>query len=207
MHLYNKPQNHLCTLRYGAYAAGRPHPVPSPASGRTLTPCPLPLARARGSDRRALRDHGIELKRRGTVALRATALPHKSGGFTLIEMMAVLVLIGVVMAIVGGRVFQNFQSAQYKAGVAQVHSLEMKVQAYVLDNGSTPQTLNDLVTRPGNATNWNGPYAKPADLKDPFGHAFIYKSPGDHGDFDITFLGKDGAPGGDALNKDTGNWE
>jgi general secretion pathway protein G len=58
-----------------------------------------------------------------------------NAGFTLIEMMAVLVLIGVVMAIVGGRVFQNFQSAQYKAGIAQVHSLEMKVQAYVLDNG------------------------------------------------------------------------
>ena len=179
MHLYNKPQNHSCTLRRGALAVGRPHPVPSPASGRG----------------------GV------IVALRATALPHKSGGFTLIEMMAVLVLIGVVMAIVGGRVFQNFQSAQYKAGIAQVHSLEMKVQAYVLDNGSTPQTLNDLVTRPGNASNWNGPYAKPADLKDPFGHAFLYKSPGDHGDFDITFLGKDGAAGGDALNKDTGNWE
>jgi general secretion pathway protein G len=140
-------------------------------------------------------------------AARIVAGARGSAGFTLIEMMAVLVLIGVVMAIVGGRVFQNFQSAQYKAGIAQVHSLEMKVQAYVLDNGSTPQTLNDLVTRPGNASNWNGPYAKPADLKDPFGHQFIYKSPGDHGDFDITFLGKDGAPGGDALNKDTGNWE
>src|SRR6188472_2875968 len=109
----------------------------------TLTPCPLPqvgepspltLSRMRergsdsracarqryligaGSDRRAVRDHGIGLKPGVIVALRATASPHKSGGFTLIEMMAVLVLIGVVMAIVGGRVFQNFQSAQYKAG-------------------------------------------------------------------------------------------
>ena len=141
------------------------------------------------------------------VALRAAALPQKSGGFTLIEMMAVLVLIGVVMAIVGGRVFQNFQNAQYKAAVAQVHSTEMKVQAYVLDNGTSPQTLNDLISRPGNAANWNGPYAKEADLKDPFGHPFQYKAPGDHGDFDIIFLGKDGAPGGDGLNKDKGNWE
>jgi len=140
-------------------------------------------------------------------AARIVAGARRSAGFTLIEMMAVLVLIGVVMAIVGGRVFQNFQSAQYKAGVAQVHSLEMKVQAYVLDNGTIPQSLNDLVARPGNASNWNGPYAKPADLKDPFGHAFQYKAPGDHGDFDIIFLGKDGAPGGDALNKDTGSWE
>jgi general secretion pathway protein G len=128
-------------------------------------------------------------------------------GFTLIEMMAVLVLIGVVMAIVGGKVWQNFQSAQYKAGIAQVHSLEMKIQSYALDNGSAPQNLNDLVNRPGNASNWNGPYAKPADIKDPFGHPFLYKSPGDHGDFDIVFYGKDGAPGGDGLNKDMGNWE
>ena len=137
----------------------------------------------------------------------ASGAARRTAGFTLIEMMAVLVLIGVVMAIVGGRVFQNFQNAQYKAAVAQVHSIEMKVQAYVLDNGAAPQTLNDLINRPGNATNWNGPYAKEADLKDPFGHAFQYKAPGDHGDFDIIFLGKDGAPGGDALNKDKGNWE
>ena len=115
-------------------------------------------------------------------------------GFTLIEMMVVLVLIGVVMAIVGGTRVPEFpERASTRPASPQVHSLEMKVQAYVLDNGSTPQSLNDLVTRPGNAANWNGPYAKPADLKDPFGHPFQYKAPGDHGDFDIIFLGKDGA--------------
>jgi general secretion pathway protein G len=133
--------------------------------------------------------------------------PIRAAGFTLIEMIAVLVLIGVVMAIVGGRVMQNFQSGQYKAGVAGVKSLEMKVQAYNLDNGSNPQSLNDLITRPGNASNWNGPYAKESDLKDPFQHPYTYKAPGDHGDFDIIFLGKDGQPGGDALNKDYGNWQ
>lgn len=137
----------------------------------------------------------------------AAASAPRASGFTLIEMTMVLVLIGVVMAIVGGKIWQNFQAAQYKAGAAQVHSLEMKVQSFALDNGSAPQQLTDLVTRPGNASNWNGPYAKEADLKDPFGHAFQYKSPGDHGDFDIIFLGKDGAPGGDGLNKDKGNWE
>ena len=141
-----------------------------------------------------------------TLLARGT-LPARAAGFTLIEMIAVLVLIGIVMAIVGGRVMQNFQSGQYKAGVASVHSLEMKVQAYMLDNGAAPQSLNDLVTRPGNAANWNGPYAKDSDLKDPFGHPFQYKAPGEHGDFDIVFLGKDGAPGGDGLNKDIGNWQ
>jgi general secretion pathway protein G len=132
---------------------------------------------------------------------------NRASGFTLIEMIAVLVLIGIVMTIVGGKVMQNFQNGEYKAGVAGVHSLEMKVQAYMLDNGSPPANLNDLVTRPGNATNWNGPYAKPADLKDPFQHTFFYKTPGDHGDFDIIFYGKNGTPGGDGLDKDFGNWE
>ena len=154
-----------------------------------------------------IRDSGFSESARRCASRRALRELRSQQGFTLIEMMAVLVLIGVVMAIVGGRVWQNYQNAQYKAGVAQVHSLEMKIQAYALDNGSAPQNLNDLVTRPGNAPNWNGPYAKPADIKDPFGHQFQYKSPGDHGDFDILFLGKDGAAGGDALNKDTGNWE
>jgi len=131
----------------------------------------------------------------------------KARGFTLIEMIMVIVLLSVVMGIVGNKIFENFQSGKYKAGKAQLHSLEMKVQAYSLDNGGLPQSLNDLITRPGNAANWNGPYAKPVDIKDPFDHPFIYKAPGDHGEFDIIFLGKDGTPGGEGLNKDVGNWE
>ncbi|HSM99969.1 MAG TPA: type II secretion system major pseudopilin GspG [Rudaea sp.] len=139
--------------------------------------------------------------------LQRDGLRTGAAGFTLIEMIAVLVLIGIVMTIVGGKVMQNFQNGEYKAGVAGVHSLEMKVQAYMLDNGSPPQSLNDLVARPGNASNWNGPYAKEADLKDPFQHPYLYKAPGDHGDFDIIFYGKDGQVGGDGLNKDYGNWQ
>src|SRR5450631_2763455 len=81
---------------------------------------------------------------------RAFAARSRAAGFTLIEM---LVLLGIVMAIVGGKVMQNFQNGEYKAGIAAVHSLEMKVQAYMLDNGSSPQSLNDLITRPGNASN------------------------------------------------------
>lgn len=131
----------------------------------------------------------------------------RSRGFTLIEMMMVIALISIVGAIVIGKVYDNFNKGKYGAGKAAVHSMEMKVQAYILDNGSAPQSLNDLITRPGNASNWNGPYAKPGDLKDPFQHAFFYKAPGEHGDFDIIFYGKDGAAGGDGLNKDYGNWE
>ena len=148
-----------------------------------------------------------KMSHRRSINPRAFAQHSRIAGFTLIEMIAVLVLIGIVMTIVGGKVMQNFQNGEYKAGVAGTHSLEMKVQAYMLDNGSPPASINDLVTRPGNASNWNGPYAKPSDLKDPFQHPFQYKAPGDHGDFDILFLGKDGQPGGDGLNKDFGNWQ
>ena len=144
--------------------------------------------------------NGIARRGAGTIVRRAS-------GFTLIEMIAVLVLIGIVMTIVGGKVMHNFQNGEYKAGVAGVHSLEMKVQAYMLDNGSPPQSLDELVTRPSDASNWNGPYAKESDLKDPFRHPYQYKAPGEHGDFDIVFLGKDGQPGGEGLNKDYGNWQ
>jgi len=142
------------------------------------------------------------------LARRSSAtVARRAAGFTLIEMIAVLVLLGIVISIVGGKVMHNFQSGKYKAGKAGVHSLEMEVQAYMLDNGSPPKSLEDLVTRPGDASNWNGPYAKESDLKDPFQHPYQYKVPGDHGDFDIVFLGKDGQSGGDGLNKDYGNWQ
>ncbi len=128
-------------------------------------------------------------------------------GFTLIEMLAVIVLIGIVAAVVAQQIGNRVAQGKYNAGKAQVQSLAMKVEAYALDNGGPPPRLEDLVTRPGGAGNWTGPYAKASDMKDPFGHAFAYKTPGEHGDFDIVFLGKDGQSGGDGLNADIGNWQ
>jgi general secretion pathway protein G len=139
---------------------------------------------------------------RGGFASRGLA-----AGFTLIEMIAVLVLLALVMGFVGGKVIDNFNKGEYNAGKAKMKTLEQAVQAYLLDNGGPPQSLNDLVTRPGNAANWSGPYAKQSDLKDPFGHPYTYKIPGEHGEYDVIFLGKDGQPGGDGLNKDVGSWE
>lgn len=135
------------------------------------------------------------------------SVPARASGFTLIEMVMVIALIGIIMGVVGNYAFQRFNQGKYNTGKLAVQSLAGDVETYAIDNGSPPQSLNDLVTRPGNATNWNGPYAKESALKDPFGHSYQYKVPGDHGDFDITFLGKDGTPGGDGLNKDVGNWQ
>lgn len=131
----------------------------------------------------------------------------RAAGFSLIEMLAVIVLIGIVAGIVVQQVGKNVDKGKYGAGKAQVQSLAGKIEGYALDNGSAPPRLEDLVTRPGNAGNWMGPYAKESDLKDPFGHAFQYKAPGEHGDFDIIFLGKDGQAGGDGVNADYGNWQ
>jgi general secretion pathway protein G len=133
-------------------------------------------------------------------------LPRQSG-MSLIEMLAVIVLIGIVMTVVGQQVFQRMESGKFNAAKAHVSSLSMKIEAYALDNGSPPQRLEDLVRRPGDARNWNGPYARESDLKDPWQNAFVYRYPGEHGPFDLISLGSDGRPGGEGTAADIGNWE
>jgi len=132
---------------------------------------------------------------------------HAQRGFTLLEMLAVIVLIGIVGAIVVNQVVKNLDKGKYGAGKAQVITLGQKVENYALDNGSPPASLDDLVAKPANAANWQGPYAKPSDLKDPWGHPFGYQAPGEHGSYDIVFYGQDGKPGGDGYSADYGNWQ
>ncbi|WP_158156829.1 type II secretion system major pseudopilin GspG [Pseudomonas sp.] len=129
------------------------------------------------------------------------------GGFTLLEMLAVIVLLGIVATIVVRQVGGNVDKGKYGAGKAQLASLSMKVESYALDVGAPPRSLDQLTTRPASARNWNGPYAKPSDLRDPFGHDFGYRAPGQHGPFDLVFYGQDGQPGGEGFNADLGNWE
>lgn len=137
----------------------------------------------------------------------ARSLSRRQHGFTLLEMLAVIVLLGIVATIVVRQVGGNVDKGKYGAGKAQLASLSMKIESYALDLGSPPLTLDALIARPTNAANWSGPYAKPSDLKDPFGHAFGYRTPGQHGPFDLIFYGQDGQPGGDGYSKDLGNWE
>lgn len=131
----------------------------------------------------------------------------RQGGFTLLEMLAVIVLLGIVATIVVRQVGGNVDKGKYGAGKAQLASLGMKIESYGLDVGSPPANLQQLLTKPANATGWAGPYAKPSDLKDPFGHAFGYRYPGQHGSFDLIFYGQDGQPGGEGYKADIGNWE
>ena len=129
------------------------------------------------------------------------------GGFSLIEMIAVLVLIGLIAGVVAPNVIGKLSSGKVKASKAKVAATGSKVELYVLDVGTLPERLEDLVSRPGNAENWAGTYAKESDLKDAWDQPFVYKVPGDHGEFDLVSLGADKRPGGEGNDKDIGNWE
>ena len=122
-------------------------------------------------------------------------------------MLAVIVLLGIVATIVARSISSNVTKADYKAGKLQVEKLSQDIDGYMLDNGSPPKQLQDLLSKPGDAPSWNGPYAKPADLNDPFGHPYGYVYPGKHGQYDIIFLGRDGKPGGEGIDRDYGNWQ
>ena len=135
------------------------------------------------------------------------AAGRRQGGFTLLEMLAVIVLLGIVATIVVRQVGGNVDKGKYGAGKAQLSSLGMKVESFGLEVASPPGNLQQLISKPANAVGWAGPYAKPSDLKDPFGHAFGYRFPGEHGSFDLIFYGQDGQPGGDGYKADIGNWE
>ncbi len=125
----------------------------------------------------------------------------------------ILLLIAAILAAVGVFVYRQhavisrYDNGRYQAGILSVKSLQMKVELYQLDVGSLPATLNDLVQQPAGLKVWNGPYAKASDLTDPFGHPFQFRLPGDHGKFDIVFLGKDGEAGGSGINADFGSWQ
>lgn len=131
----------------------------------------------------------------------------RARGFSLIEMIAVLVLIGLIAGIVAPRIANQLGGGRVRAAKAQLSSLSSKIEMFVLDVGSAPERLDDLLRKPGNADGWNGPYVKESELKDPWGQPFEYKVPGEHGEFDLMSYGADKKSGGDGNNKDIGNWE
>ncbi len=128
--------------------------------------------------------------------------PALQSGMSLLEIIIVIVLIGAVLTLVGSRVLGGADRGKANLAKSQIQTLAGKVENYQLDTGSLPSRLEDLVTQPGNAAGWLGPYAKPAELKDPWGHAIEYRAPGEGQPFDLVTLGKDGQAGGDSYNAD-----
>ena len=123
-------------------------------------------------------------------------------GFSLIEIIIVVVLIGGIVAFAGNKIFGGQDRAKVNLAKAQVQTLAEKVQQYEMDTGTLPASLDALVKAPGEASGWLGPYAKDAELKDPWNHSYVYTMPGEGRPFDLLSLGKDGQAGGDSVNAD-----
>ncbi len=135
-------------------------------------------------------------------SLTRSPSPAAQSGMSLLEIIIVIVLIGAVLTLVGSRVLGGADRGKANLAKSQIQTLAGKVENYQLDTGSLPSKLDDLVTQPGNAAGWLGPYAKPAELKDPWGHAIEYRAPGDSRPFDLMTMGKDGQAGGDSYDAD-----
>ena len=130
-------------------------------------------------------------------------------GFTLLELLVVMVIIGLLAAYVGPKYFSQIGKSEVKTVKAQIVGFEKALQQYRLDTGRFPTTeqgLAALQARPVNVAKWDGPYLEKALPMDPWGRAYVYVSPGEHGDFDISSTGRDGRPGGDGLDADITNW-
>ena len=130
-------------------------------------------------------------------------------GFTLLELLVVIVIIGLLAGLVAPRYFDQVSKSNTKIAKAQIDSLEKALDEYRLDVGNYPTTeqgLESLNTRPQNLEKWAGPYLKKAVPLDPWGASYVYKSPGDHGDYDLLSYGKDGQPGGSGEAADVTSW-
>ncbi len=141
------------------------------------------------------------MMRKMTRAERAARLlTAGSAGFTLIEMLVVLVIIGLIMGLVGPRVLNYLTDARVKAAKLQIEAFSSALDLYYLDTGKYPsgnEGLNALVRRPGGIEVWNGPYVKGGTIPlDPWGHAYIYRAPAERAPYEIISLGSDGREGG-----------
>jgi general secretion pathway protein G len=135
---------------------------------------------------------------------------HRTRGFTLVEILVVITIIGLIMALVGPRVINYLGEAKAKAAKIQIESFASALDLFYLDAGRYPTSaegLAALAQRPGGAVAWNGPYLKGAAVpKDPWGHPYLYRSPGEHGPYDIISYGADGQEGGTGTAADVVSW-
>jgi len=132
-------------------------------------------------------------------------------GFTLIEIMVVIIIIGVLASIVVPRMFGNVEKAKLNAASAQIEMLGTALDSFRLDTGRYPTTSEGLeaLVRPASGTEeWNGPYLKKIEIPlDPWKKPYHYESPGNFGDYDLYSYGKDNAEGGEGENRDIASWK
>jgi general secretion pathway protein G len=134
----------------------------------------------------------------------------KRRGFTLLELLVVMVIIGLLAGYVGPKYFSQIGKSEVKAARAQMDALGKALDQFRLDTGHYPTTEQGLVTlvdRPANEPKWSGPYLSKAIPPDPWGNPYVFIMPGEHGEYDLLSYGKDGKPGGDGEAAEITNWQ
>jgi general secretion pathway protein G len=134
-------------------------------------------------------------------------LHRKEHGFTLLELLVVIVIIGLLAGYVAPRYFAQVGKSEIQVAKAQIESLEKALDQYRLDMRRYPSAdegLQALVTKPENAPAWSGPYLKKAVPMDPWGRPYAYRTPGQKGEFELFSYGRDGRPGGTGDDADIG---
>jgi general secretion pathway protein G len=130
-------------------------------------------------------------------------------GFTLLELLVVMVIIGLLAGYVGPKLFGQIGKSETKAAKAQLDALQKALDQYRIDVGHYPsseQGLAALLAKPADEPKWSGPYMAKAIPPDPWGRGYLYTAPGQHGDFDLLSYGRDGQPGGEGDNADVVSW-
>jgi general secretion pathway protein G len=134
-------------------------------------------------------------------------MDRKHSGFTLLELLVVIVIIGLLAGYVAPRYFSQVGKSEVQVAKAQIDALEKSLDQYRLDTRHYPsadQGLTALVSKPSSETTWNGPYLKKAVPNDPWGRPYVYRTPGQKGEFDLFSYGRDGKPGGTGDDADIG---
>ena len=144
----------------------------------------------------------MQTRRLPQASFRPVPSKASQAGFSLIEIIVVVVLIGGIVAFAASKILGGQDRANVKLAQAQVQTLAEKIQQFQMDTGTLPGSLSELVKAPADANGWLGPYARDPELVDPWKQPYTYKVPGESGPFDLVSLGADRKVGGDSVNAD-----